>query len=410
MAHRRDLHHESAMTARPRVRFRTGPHRRFADGHPWIFSNEIDMDAATKAILPGAVVAVETAGGDRLAAAHFNPHTLIAARALDRSPEAAIDTGWFRRRIENALALRMCVVGGDHFRLVNAEADGLPGLVIDRFGGVLVIQPNTAGMDAAIPDLVAALGDVVAPRAVVVRGDSAARALESLPERVECLVGAVEGAIEVHEGGLTYFADLLGGQKTGWFFDQRDNRSLAASLVRGLGPQARMLDLYTHTGGFAIACAVAGAASVTAIDSSASALALAVRAAKTNDVAARCKFQAADVFDWLTAADRGPRFDLVIADPPPFARSRKDIKPGLQGYRKLARLAAPLVAPGGLLMIASCSHHAAVADFTAAVARGLADSGRTGRLLRISGAGLDHPVHPRLPESAYLKTLTLALD
>lgn len=391
--------HESVMITYPRLRLLKGAHRRLQGGHPWIYSNEVVMDAPTKAIAPGTVVMVESAGGDRLALAHFNPRTLIAARVLD-APEAVIDGAWFRTRIGDALHLRSRLVAEPFYRLVHAEADGLPGLIIDRFGDVVVVQPNTAGMDAALPMIVETLD----ARTIVVRGDSSARTLEGLPERVETVRGSLSGAIEVREGGVTFLADPAHGQKTGWFFDQRDNRAFAAGLVaRAPG---RVLDLYTHTGGFAVACAKAGATEVLGVDSSALALDLAKRAAEANGLSAR--FEKHDVFDFL-AANQTQRFDIVIADPPAFVKSRKDMKAGLQGYRKLARLTAPLVAPGGFLMIASCSHNASAEDFTAAVVHGVADAGRTGRIVRNAGAGPDHPVHTHLPESAYLKFLALAL-
>ena len=199
----------------------------------------------------------------------------------------------------------------------------------------------------------------------------------------------------------------MGGQKTGWFFDQRDNRAFVASLAN----DHKVLDLYTHTGGFAIACAANGAKSALGIDGSALALELATKAAAANNLSSICKFERADVFDFLDAArSRKDKFDVVVADPPAFVKSRKDLKPGLQGYRKLARLCAGITSKGGFLFIASCSHNAPLAEFTEAVARGITDAGRSGRILKTSGASADHPVHLQLPESAYLKTLTIALD
>ena len=399
---------KAAMTPRPRITLKKDAHRRIVGGHPWVFSNEVMMDVRAKAIPPGAVVTVDTAGGDAVATAHFKPHTLIAARVLDRARDAVIDQDWLRARLAGAAALRDRLFGEPYYRLAHAEADGLPGLIIDRFGDVAVVQPNTAGMDAAVPAIIDALRHMLPLRAVVVRGESGARRLEGLADRAECLLGALDGAVGLRENGLAFFADPMAGQKTGWFFDQRDNRALAATLTRGFGADARVLDLFTHTGGFAIACAAAGAATVVAVDSSAPALDLAARAAAANALDGRCRFERADVFDYLEAATE--TYDLVIADPPTFAKSRKDMKVGLQGYRKLARLAARRVAPGGMLMIASCSHHAALADFTAAVTDGLGAAGRPVRIVRSSGAALDHPVHPGLPETAYLKMLTLALD
>jgi len=204
-----------------------------------------------------------------------------------------------------------------------------------------------------------------------------------------------------------FLADVLTGQKTGWFFDQRDNRAFIAGLARG----ARVLDLYCYSGGFAVAAAHKGAAAVLGIDSSEPALGLAAEAVRRNGVAERAVFRRGDVFAEAAAlAAAGERFDIVIADPPPFARSKRAVPAALRGYRKLAHLAAQLTAPTGFLFLASCSYNVGVAEFAEAVRRGLADAGRVGRILKSTGASPDHPVHPALPESAYLKALTLTLD
>jgi 23S rRNA (cytosine1962-C5)-methyltransferase len=224
---------------------------------------------------------------------------------------------------------------------------------------------------------------------------------------VEVARGALEGDVGVLEDGATFPVDPLAGQKTGWFFDQRDNRRFVAAAAHG----ARVLDLYCHSGGFAVQAARQGAASAFGIDRSEPALALAGAAAARNGVAERCGFHRAEVFaEAARLATVGERFDILVADPPAFARSRKEAGPALRGYRKLARLAAALVGPGGLLFLASCSFHVGTAEFVEATRRGLADAGRGGRILRMAGAGPDHPVHPALPETAYLKTLTWALD
>jgi 23S rRNA (cytosine1962-C5)-methyltransferase len=228
-----------------------------------------------------------------------------------------------------------------------------------------------------------------------------------LPQEVRLALGRVDGPVPVEENGAVFAADVLAGQKTGWFFDQRDNRAFIGGLAHG----ARVIDLYAYSGGFAIAAARGGAASVTGIDRSEGALALAARAAEQNGVGEICDFRRAEVFAEAAAlAAAGERFEVVIADPPAFARSRRDVPAALRGYRKLARLAAGLAAPGGIVFLASCSHNVAAGDFAEAARRGLADAGRAGRVLREAGAGPDHPVHMALPETAYLKSLTLALD
>ena len=394
----------SQNTRHPRVKFKPGAHKRFRTGHPWVYSNEVDMEPATKALPPGSVVTITDAGGQVLGTAHFNSRTLIAARLLG-APDIAIDKAFIVAKLQSALRLRERLYDRPYYRLVHAEADGLPGLIVDRFADVCVIQPNSAGMDALSEDIAAALADVVGARTVVMRGDNSSRTLEGLDEEVRVLTGALDGPVPVEENGVTFFADLVSGQKTGWFFDQRDNHAFMASLAKG----AAVLDLFTHTGGFALPAARAGATSVLGVDRSAPALELAAKGVAANNVA--CTFERAEVFPFLEAAIiRKALWDVVIADPPPFVKSKKDQKAGLQGYRKLARLAAQVTAPGGILFMASCSHNAPVDEFTAAVARGVDEAGRSGRIIRSTGAAPDHPVHPMLPESAYLKAVVLQLD
>jgi 23S rRNA (cytosine1962-C5)-methyltransferase len=234
-----------------------------------------------------------------------------------------------------------------------------------------------------------------------------ARNLEGLNSYVRAARGEAPTWLEVEENGARYVADLAAGQKSGWYYDQRDNRAFMAGLAAG----GRVLDAYCYSGGFGVLAAARGAAEVTGIDSSEPALVLAREAAAQNDVAVRCRFVKADVSGELERMGReGKRFDIVIADPPPFAPSRKDVEPGARAYRKLARLAASVVAPDGFLMLASCSHNISAERFAAECAAGLARAERQGRLIRQAGAGVDHPVHPMLPETAYLKTLVYALE
>jgi len=392
---------------RPIVTLQPGRHKRADSGHPWVYSNEIVMDAAAKALPPGTLVTLRKAGGEALGVATFNAHTLVSARLLDRDAKRRIDRDFFIARLESALALRRRLYAEPHYRLVHAEADGLPGIAADRFGDVLVAQINTAGMARLEEEWVAACDAVLAPRAIVLRNDSPARALEGLEPELRIAKGEIDGPIELLENGARFLADPREGQKTGWFFDQRDNRRFVASLSAG----ARVLDLYCYAGGFAVAAAQAGADAVLALDRSEPALALAAAAAALNGVGQRCRFQRADAFGELSRlVAAGERFGVVIADPPAFVKSKKDLGPGLRGYRKLARLAAALVEPGGVLFIASCSHNVEPADFAEAVRRGLEDAERSGRILRSAGAAPDHPVHPWLPESAYLKAQALVLD
>jgi 23S rRNA (cytosine1962-C5)-methyltransferase len=400
---------------RPVVSLLPGGHRRAEAGHPWVYSNEIAMDAAAKGLTAGTLVTLRrapvsgTGQAERpLGVAMFNPHTLLAARLLDRDAARPIGKRFFARHLDRALKLRERLFRMPYYRLVHAEADGLPGLVIDRFGEVLAVQANAAGMDRLEPVILEALNAALSPAAIVLRNDSPTRALEGLPLETRVVAGRLDGPVPLEEDGTGFKVDVLGGQKTGWFFDQRRNRGFVASLAKGGG---RVLDLYCYTGGFAVQTARASAAETIGIDRSEPALALAAEAAALNGVDAICTFHRGEVF---AAAERlaaeGERFDIVIADPPAFAKSRKEVPAALRGYRKLTRLAAALTARGGFLFLASCSYNVGTADFAEAARRGVADAGRSGRIIRTAGAGPDHPVHPALPESAYLKTMTLALD
>ncbi len=394
-------------TSRPAIALLPGGHKRAEGGHPWIYSNEVRMDPAAKELAPGALVSVRRADDGALGVAMFNPRSLVAARLLDRDAGRAIDRRFFARRLERALRLRDRLFDLPYYRLVHAEADGLPGLVVDRFADVLVVQSNAAGIARLEPLVLDALDALLAPEAIVLRNDSPVRALEGLMPETRLAKGTVSGSVVVRENGIEFLADPLAGQKTGWFFDQRDNRRFVAALAHG----TRVLDLYCYSGGFSVQTARAGAAAVLGIDSSGPALALAAASAARNEVGEICSFRRGEAFGEATRlAVAGERFDIVIADPPAFAKSRKDVPAALRGYRKLARLAASVTASGGVLFLACCSHNVAEVEFAEAVRRGLGDAGRGGRILRTAGADADHPIHPALPETAYLKAMTLALD
>jgi len=393
--------------ARPTLRLQRGADARLGRGHPWVFSNEVAMTAEAKAIAPGTVVRVETDKGEALCCAYFNPHSLIALRRLDADPDRAIDADFLAGRLSAALAWRERLFDTPFYRLVHAEADGLPGLVVDRFDDVVVAQANTAGMERLEPALLDALTAVLGPAAIVLRNDTSVRALEGLPSEVRLAAGRMPEQPSVTEGGAVFPLDPLGGQKTGWYFDHRDNRAFMAKLAVG----ARVLDLYSHTGGFGVQCAVAGAAQVDLVDRAAPALQIAQRAAELSRVADRVTTRKADAFAALEHLIKtGESYDVVVCDPPAFAKSKKDVGGAARAYRKLARLAAQVTSPGGVLLLASCSFHMDPASFAQQTARGVAEAGRQARILRRAGAGPDHPVHPQLPESAYLKAEVYALD
>jgi 23S rRNA (cytosine1962-C5)-methyltransferase len=390
---------------RPVIRLAKGRSKRLRAGHPWVFSNEIEMGPEAKALPPGSLVTLMDAGDERLGVATFNPHSLIAARILSRRAADSVDAGFLAERLRAALALREALFPTPHYRLVHSEADRLPGLIVDRYGDVLAVQTNTAGMEMLLPVLLEAFAAVLAPAAVVLINDSPVRKLEGLEQYHRVAQGSLDGPVELVENGCRFVADLTGGQKTGWFFDQRDNRAFMARLAKG----RRVLDVYTYAGGFAVQAAMAGAVETVAVDRSEHSLELAARAAALNGVAvAVVRAEAFAEMERLALA--GERFGVVIADPPAFVKSRKDLGAGAKGYRKMARLAAALVEPGGFLLCASCSHHMPADQFAEEIGHGLHLAGRSGRILRGAGAGPDHPLHPWLPESAYLKALVYQLD
>jgi 23S rRNA (cytosine1962-C5)-methyltransferase len=391
----------------PTIHMQAGRERRVQHGHPWVYSNEVQMDAAAKAVTPGSPVRLLEASGKPLGVATFNPHTLIAARLLSPDPATRIDHAFFADRLKRAAALRQRLFDRPYYRVVHAEADGLPGLIVDQFGDVVTVQANSVFMDRHTDAILAAIDEILAPRALILRNDGTQRALEGLAEETRLVKGVIDGPIRLEENGVTFFANPLDGQKTGWFYDQRDNRAFIASLAKG----GRAIDFYSYNGGFGVQCAVAGATSVVAVDRSALALENATRAAAANGVADRFEARRADAFQEMERLDAaGERFEVVIADPPAFVKAKKDLGAGSRAYRKMARLAAKITAPGGFLLCGSCSHNVDPPTFAEQIARGLNDAGRAGRILRSAGAGPDHPVHPNLPESAYLKALVLQLD
>jgi 23S rRNA (cytosine1962-C5)-methyltransferase len=395
------------MTTRPIVRLKAREGRRLRTGAPWAFSNEVVMDAETKALSPGSLVQVVGHDGRVFGTCYFNPNSLIALRRLDGAPDAVIDADWFAARLSRALTIREALYDKPFYRLVHAEGDHLPGLTIDRFDTICVVQITTAGMEALIDPLLDALARVCAPETVVLRGDAPARAFEGLTREVRVAKGEMPGRVALDENGIRYLADLAHGQKTGWYFDQRENHAFMALLANGKS----VLDAYSYAGGFGLAAAKAGAREVVALDTSAPALALGEEAAAANKLSSRCRFVKADVLEELTRlADAQERFDIVIADPPPFVKAKKDLEAGAKAYRKLAKLAAKVTAPGGFLLLASCSHNISADRFAQECAAGIGRAGRSASLLRQAGAGPDHPVHPMLPETAYLKALVYALD
>ncbi len=370
--------------------------RRILAGHPWVFSNEIRDVVGSPT--QGDLVELRDAGGLCLGYGLYHPHSLIAFRFLSATPVTP-DAAFFTTRIATALALREKIFPGSTFyRLVHGEGDFLPGLVIDRFNDQLVIQTLAAGMDQRIDAVCDALEALLHPASIVERNESSQRTLEHLPPRKGILRGSATPT-EIIDEGVHFIVDPLGGQKTGFFLDQRANRLLIRRFARG----ARVLDCFCNDGGFALHAAAGGAISAHGIDSSADAVERAERNAALNK-AGNVTFQHADVFEALAgmaAAER--RFDLIILDPPSFTKSRKNVATAKKGYRDLHRAALPLLVNGGFLATASCSHHILPGTFVEVVNAAARELNRPLQQLAWRGASPDHPVLPTVPETEYLK-------
>ena len=381
--------------------------RHIRHGFPWVYDNELVTDRRSRAIAPGTIGLLEDAERNPVALVAINPNSRIMARVLDRDTAAEIGRAWIEARLRRAFDLRSRLFEAPYYRLVHAEADGLPGVIIDRFGDVAVIQPNAAWADAMIETLSEALVAVTGVGTVIKNASGRARSLEGLDEESAVLRGAVpEGPLAVPMNGATYMADLMGGQKTGIFYDQRPNHAFAARFA----PGARVLDVFSHVGGFSLAALAGGAESAVAVDGSEPALALAEAGAAAMGAEARFATRRGDAFAQLEAlAAEGESFDVVICDPPAFAPTKKALDRGLRAYERVARLAAPLVREGGLLGLCSCSHAADLGAFRGASVRGIGRAGREARLIHTGFAGPDHPMHPQLAESGYLKALFFAL-
>lgn len=389
----------STQPALPELRLKRGEDRRLAAGHLWVFSNEVDTARTPLTDFePGALCRIVSDRDRFLGYAYVNPHSLISARILGRSATHPPDKSLFVHRLQVAQSLRRSLYQKPFYRLVYGESDALPGLVLDRFGDVIVGQIATAGMEALRPQIEEAVKKVVAPAALVWKNDAGARDLEGLPHYVETVFGSAPESVVVEEGGVGFQVPLGSGQKTGWFFDQAANRLALRKYVGG----ARVLDVFSYLGAWGLGALKAGATEVTCVDSSATALEQLQASAAANGLKPSViKGDAFDVLESLHAAGR--RFDVVIIDPPAFIKRKKDVPKGEAAYKRLNQLAMQLLERDGILVSCSCSYHLEPDHLLTAIQRGARHLGRFAQVVEVGGQAPDHPIHPAIPETRYLK-------
>ena len=387
------------------LRLKKDQERRLLAGHAWVYSNEVDTDATPiKELEPGLPVELIAHRGRWLGHGYVNPHSLICARLVSRRRAQPLGAALLTQRIHAALELRQRLYRAPFYRLVHGEGDGLPGLVVDRYGDLLAVQLSTAGMDHLRPLVLSALEQVLRPSRIVLRNDTPVRELEGLQQGVEWVLGDDPGELELTEGGVRYAVSPGSGQKTGWFFDQTDNRL----AQQRFGNARRVLDVCCYLGAWGLQAAAAGAEHVTFVDSADSALAQVAANAARNGLAERIDTLHGDAFEVLRALrDDGARFDRIILDPPAFIKRRKDEREGTRAYQRLNRLGLTLLEPGGLLITSSCSFHLSRDAFLHAVQSAARRNEQDLQLLIAGAQGPDHPVHPAIAETAYLKTFFL---
>lgn len=377
--------------------------RRLRNGHLWVYSNEVDTGRSLLTDFePGQQVRLIANDGKAIGNGYVNPHSLICARLVSRSTAHHLDRSLLVHRLKVALSLRERLFDKPYYRLVYGESDGLPGLVVDRFGGVLAVQLNTAGMEQVMQEVVEALDKVFKPTAILWRNDSNARTMEGLDSYVKPALGEVPEVVEIEENNTRFEVPLLVGQKTGWFYDHRINRSQVQQLTANM----RVLDVFSYIGGWGIEAAVAGAREVVCIDSSSRALDQVERNAAMNGVADKVQSIEGDAFEALKAlrAER-EQFDIVIVDPPAFIKRKKDVKKGVEAYRRLNQAAMQLLGKDGILVSASCSYHLQRDTLRDLLQQSSRHLDRTLQIIGQGHQGPDHPVHPAIPETDYIKCL-----
>ncbi|MGZ5050697.1 MAG: class I SAM-dependent rRNA methyltransferase [Methylobacter sp.] len=394
--------------AHPEIYLKKNEDKRLRKGHLWVFSNEVDTKRSPlEQFKPGDLAQVIGDDGKALGTAYVNPQTLICARLLSRKPNLKVGANFFKERLATALALREKLFDKPYYRLVFGESDGLPGLVIDRFGPVLSVQISTVGIEQRKDALFTALHELLSPEAIILKNDNSQRQQEGLGLESELAYGAMPEPLIIEENGARFKIDIIEGQKTGWFYDHRYSRAQLA----GLAKKQRVLDLFCYTGAWSIPAAIAGATEVTGVDASESALALASENAALNGVQDRTRFVRSDVFEFLKQArQENQLYDIIVLDPPALIKRKKDFKQGYEAYRRLNHLALQVLAKNGILISASCSHHLSRENLHEI----LRSSGRhiDRHLVFFAGGGQgpDHPIDPAIPETEYLKTFFCAVS
>ncbi|GKT12711.1 MAG: 23S rRNA (cytosine1962-C5)-methyltransferase [Thiomicrorhabdus sp.] len=387
----------------PSLRLKKNEERRIKQGHTWVFSNEVDtVVTPLKSFDAGQQVIIEASNGKPLGMGFVNPNTLICARILSRSPKLELNLKFLKKRIQAAQELREMAFDQPYYRLVFGDSDGLPGLVVDRFGDVFAVQITTAGMEVVKDDIVQILENLYHPQAIVMKNDTPSRTLEGLPLYEEVVLGKMPEELIIEENGTKFSIPVEGGQKTGWFYDHRMARGRLQTMVEG----KRVLDVFSYLGGWGVAAANAGAAEVTCVDSSESALDGVDINAELNGVTDKMTTIQGNAFDVLNALrSEGHKFDVVIVDPPAFVKRKKDFKQGSEAYRRINEIAMRVLDKEGILVSASCSHHMTRDNLLNAVQSAARHIDRTVQLFEQGHQGPDHPIHPAVPETEYIKTL-----
>ncbi|MEE8379496.1 MAG: class I SAM-dependent rRNA methyltransferase, partial [Gammaproteobacteria bacterium] len=382
------------------LRLKKNEERRLKAGHLWIYSNEVDIEATPlKDFEPGTNVLIEDSRGHAIGSGYVNPHSLISVRLVSRDPKYALDKSLIKHRLNIALSLRELLFEKPYYRLIHGEGDNLPGLIVDRYDNVLVVQITTAGMEQQKQAIVEALDKILKPKAIVFRNASPSRKMEQLDSYVETALGELPDSIFVEENNTQFEIDVLGGQKTGWFYDHRMNRARMQQYVK----DKRVLDVFSYIGGWGIQALTAGAKDVMCIDASQTAIDRIHHNASLNNHEDKLASVQGDAFEALKSLRQERElFDVIIIDPPAFIKRKKDFKEGLNAYRRINQMAMQVLSKGGYLMSASCSYHLGADQLRDVILKSSRHVDRNAQIIEQGRQGPDHPTHPAIPETDYL--------